>query len=157
MTLKQMQEDAFSHLYVHFQSILLGFFKTLVQLSLLLFRMCPEFSGSRIRANLAGSQEVSGLKLCQTLFIANQTHIMSSNLVFTEHQLHNVLGSVDTWMDKTTPLSFQGWYSDGDVKSHQGTSPVVQWLRFCASISGVLGSIPLHGIKISHATWCGKK
>ena len=131
MTLKQMQEEAFSHLYVHFQSILFGFFKTLVQLSLLLFRMCPEFSGSRIRANLAGSQEILGLKLCQTPFIANQTHITLSNLVFTEHQLHNVLGSVDTWMDKTTPLSrliFWWWCKKSPRDFPSG--PVVKILCF---------------------------
>ena len=152
-----MQKEAFSHLYVHFQSILFGFFKTLVQCCFCCSECILSFLGSRIRANLAGSQETSGLKLCQTPFIANQTHIMLSNLVFTEHQLHNVLGSVDIWMDKTMPLSFQGWYSDGDVKSHQGTSSVVQWLRFCASISGVLGSIAIQGTKILHATWYGKK
>ena len=152
-----MQEEAFRHLYVHFQSILFGFFKTLVQCCFCCSECIPSFLGSRIRANLSGSQETSGLKLCQTPFIANQTHTVLSNLVFTEHQLHNVLGSVDTWMDKTMPLSFPGWYSDGDVKSHQGTSPVVQWLRFSSSISRVLGSIPVQGTKILHATWNGKK
>lgn len=102
---KQMQEDA-SHLYVHFQSILLGFLKHWSSCRFCCSECVLSFLGSRIRANLAGSQEIR-LKTCQTLFIANQTHIMSSNLVFTEHQLHNVLGLLWTpeWTNNTSFLS----------------------------------------------------
>ena len=39
----------------------------------------------------------------------------------------------------------------------QGTSLVVQWLRFCTSKAGGTGSIPDKGIKIPHAAWLGKK
>ena len=29
--------------------------------------------------------------------------------------------------------------------------------RYCASNAGAMGSIPSQGIKIPHASWCGKK
>ena len=37
------------------------------------------------------------------------------------------------------------------------TPLAVQWLRFCAYISGGTGSIPSWGTKIPHDTQCGQK
>ena len=38
-----------------------------------------------------------------------------------------------------------------------GTSLAVQWLKLCASNTGVVGSIPGCGSKILHATWFSQK
>ena len=38
-----------------------------------------------------------------------------------------------------------------------GSSPVVQWLRLCASNAGGMGLIPGQGTKILHASRCGKE
>ena len=38
-----------------------------------------------------------------------------------------------------------------------GTSLAVQWLRFCASNAGGMGSIPGGGTKIPHAAWHSQK
>ena len=43
------------------------------------------------------------------------------------------------------------------IKFPRGTSLVVQWLRFCASIVGGVGSILGWGTKIPRAAWCGQK
>ena len=40
-------------------------------------------------------------------------------------------------------------------QTYIGTSLVVQWLRFCASEAGGIGSIPDQGTKIPHAGRCG--
>ena len=37
-----------------------------------------------------------------------------------------------------------------------GTSLAVQWLSFCASTAGGVGSVPGWGTKIPHAEWCGQ-
>ena len=42
-------------------------------------------------------------------------------------------------------------------KKNAGTCLAVQWLGFCASNVGYVGSIPDSGSKIPHATWCGQK
>ena len=38
-----------------------------------------------------------------------------------------------------------------------GSSPVVQWLRLCASNAGGMGLIPGQGTKILHASRSGKE
>ena len=47
------------------------------------------------------------------------------------------------------------WF-DPSIKVIPGTSPVVQWLRLCASNAGGMGSIPGGGTKIPHAVQCGQ-
>ena len=41
-------------------------------------------------------------------------------------------------------------------KWEEGTSLVVQWLRFCTSTAGVVGSIPGWETKVPQATWQDK-
>ena len=50
------------------------------------------------------------------------------------------------------------WITMSSFKnSPWGTSPVVHWLRLCASVAGSMGSIPGWGPKIPHATCLGRK
>ena len=46
---------------------------------------------------------------------------------------------------------------EGKRDGMSGASPLVQWLRLCASVAGSRGSIPGWGTKILHSAWCSEK
>lgn len=45
---------------------------------------------------------------------------------------------------------------EAEQKFRPGTSPVIQWLRLCASTTGAAGSVPGCGRKVPRAAWCGQ-
>ena len=53
--------------------------------------------------------------------------------------------------------SYQLEWPSSKKNLQTGTSPVVQWLRLCASTAGGKGSIPGQGTKIPHAVLCSQK
>ena len=65
--------------------------------------------------------------------------------------------SIDEWIDKMRCNHTIVYYSALKRKEIVGTSLAVQWLSFCASNAGGIGSIPGLGTKIPHAGQRGQK
>ena len=74
-------------------------------------------------------------------------------IIYLSHYFSVQSFPYSSWMNKVNCFISASW----NVKLKVGISLVIQWLRFCTSTSGGVGSIPGQGTKIPHTEWCGQK
>ena len=72
----------------------------------------------------------------------------------SDRKLSTTSAEKTEWMALTTEEQLEG----GGVKSQlRGTSLAVQWLRICTFTVGVVGSVPVWGIRIQMSCCVAKK